>query len=509
MLMMKIFKLNKKNVVNIFTAIIIGGSLLSCSTEDLEVVNTNDPTLEQVTSDPKDLYSFGTSTNKDMFQSIIGFSGVYMECMSDNLTTTNAFRSFWDFAEQPRLQLSNLTTYSSLRFNIGGPWNSFNGYVSSSNIIIDKIENGGKASSGDTDYTQAALAGAYFNKGVSQGYLSMLYDKGFIVDPNTDANNLTFSTYKELMTAALANIEKAIKIAEETQNFTYQLHANSSLNKDLFIKVAYSYAARILISNPRTDAEASSIDYGKVLDYANKGIKSDWFPPTLQDQLSNTLQGWATYVLNDGAGYLPTDLKITSLFDSSYPKNYPAGSAVLEPAKTNDPRLEEYWDYTAAFGYLRSSRNKALFSNYKYMRYWYKNNENVTGIPLNFFPYAEIQYIKAEAYYRQGNLDKAAEELNASPRKTKGLINTGNGTEEIKKALFYENSVELFLACGIGQNWCFMRRHDLLQKGTPTMYPVPATELEVNVLPTYTFGGVDNAGEVGTASGANDWTKSK
>lgn len=508
MLIMKIFKLKKKNVTGIFVAI-IGTLLLSCTTEDLEVVNTNDPTLEQVTSDPKDLYSFGTSTNKDMFQSIIGLSGVYMECMSDNLTTTNAFRSFWDFAEQPRLQLSNLTTYSSLKYNIGSPWNSFNGYVSSSNIIIGKIEKGGKASSGSTDYTQTTLASAYFNKGISQGYLSMFYDKGFIVNPDTDPNGLTFSTYQELMKEALANIEKAIEIAKTAPDFVYQLHANSSLKKDMFIKVAYSYAARILISNARTDAEASSIDYTKVLDYANKGIKSDWFPPTLQDQLSNTLQGWATYVLNDGAGYLPTDIKVTSLFDSSYPKNYPLGDAILKPAKSDDPRLEEYWDYSAAFGFLRASRNKALFSNYKYTRYWYENNENVTGIPLNFFPYAEIQYIKAEAYYRQGNLVRAAEELNASPRKSKGLIVTGNGTEEIKKALFYENSVELFLACGIGQNWCFMRRHDLLQKGTPTMYPVPATELEVNVLPTYTFGGVDNAGTVGTASGANDWTKSK
>ena len=53
--------------------------------------------------------------------------------------------------------------------------------------------------------------------------------------------------------------------------------------------------------------------------------------------------------------------------------------------------------------------------------------------------------------------------------------------------------------------WAFMRRHDMLQEGTPTMYPVPASELEITQDEIYTFGGISQAGQEGTASGANDW----
>jgi len=53
--------------------------------------------------------------------------------------------------------------------------------------------------------------------------------------------------------------------------------------------------------------------------------------------------------------------------------------------------------------------------------------------------------------------------------------------------------------------WAFMRRHDLLQPGTPTMFPVPASELEITRDEIYTFGGVPSAGQTGSASGDNDW----
>ena len=50
-----------------------------------------------------------------------------------------------------------------------------------------------------------------------------------------------------------------------------------------------------------------------------------------------------------------------------------------------------------------------------------------------------------------------------------------------------------------------MRRNDLLQKGTPTQFPVPADELEIGGDDTYTFGGESNAGQDGSASGIGSW----
>ena len=50
-----------------------------------------------------------------------------------------------------------------------------------------------------------------------------------------------------------------------------------------------------------------------------------------------------------------------------------------------------------------------------------------------------------------------------------------------------------------------MRRHDLLQPGTPLHFAVPGSELELGGVPLYSFGGAGNESEVGTADGSNSW----
>ena len=101
------------------------------------------------------------------------------------------------------------------------------------------------------------------------------------------------------------------------------------------------------------------------------------------------------------------------------------------------------------------------------------------------------------------NLAKAKELLDKSPRVSVGKLPVVNSNEaDIEKALFYEYSIELDLASTIGTQWFFMRRHDLLQKGSPLHYPVPATELELTGVGFYTFGG---SSKEGTATGANSW----
>lgn len=82
------------------------------------------------------------------------------------------------------------------------------------------------------------------------------------------------------------------------------------------------------------------------------------------------------------------------------------------------------------------------------------------------------------------------------------------GTEsvpEIQWALLREYSIEIDQLGGVGTQWFFMRRHDLLQAGTPNHFAVPGSELELLQRENYTFGGVDFAGDPGTASGSNSW----
>ena len=68
-----------------------------------------------------------------------------------------------------------------------------------------------------------------------------------------------------------------------------------------------------------------------------------------------------------------------------------------------------------------------------------------------------------------------------------------------------EYAVEVDVTAGVGANWFFMRRHDMLQIGTATQFGVPGGELEILGIENYTFGGVSFAGQAGSASGDNSW----
>jgi len=482
--------------------------VLSCSQEEFNIENPNAADAVRVLANAGDFQNFNITNHAALASSQINFNGIYFRGLADQMTTTNAFRGFWSSTDQPRRQINNSTSNGDLDAYPGGPWNDYNGVINNANIVINNIENDGNTVIlNDVDLTQQELAAAYFDKGIGQGYLSMIYDKAYIVNPDTDVNALVFSPYTELLEASLANLQKAIDLANSTNNFVYTLYTGgNTYNGDDFIKLAYSYMARFSIAVARTDAEAAGLDYNRILNFANNGITQDFSPSSDEDKLVHQLQDWSLFVLGDTSGYMPTDIKIQHLFDPSYPTDYPLDETViLGPVNTTDPRIA-YYEYVGSnFGFLRASRGRQLFSSYKHVRFFDNNNEFRTGLTLQIFPVAEIQYIKAEAYYRLGDFNSAVSELDASPRATSGGRTTGANANSVLVSLLYENSIELDLNSGVANNWAFMRRHDFLQPGTPTMYPIPAFELEITQDEIYTFGGVSNAGQIGTASGANDW----
>lgn len=497
----------KRLIYKITLCIISSAIFTSC--EDLDVENTNQPDLVQALASADDVKSLLDGSTTNAFTHLIGFTGIYMNLMADQTTTTNAYLSFWNFADQPRVQINNSSTNADLGSHVGSNWSSLNNYIYSANTVIDLIEfKGNTMIVDDVDKTQEMLATAYFVKGLCQGYISLLFDKAYIVNPDTDLAALEFKTYKELNDVAIQNLDTAISLAQSDSSISLKIHNAYTIDNATFIKLANSFAAKILINLPRTKAEASTTDYNKVLTYANKGITEDFNPPTDGGyQFFNNMQDWSTYTLSDGAGYLPTDIKIASLFDETYPKDYPTDASVTpEPANSSDPRLDEYFEYVTAFGFLRESRGRELFTNYRHRRYFTNNDRGTDpGLSTDIFHTEELDYIKAEATLYASGAGAAKTILDNSVRFTKGGITTGDTPEEIEKALFYEYSIELDLGSTIGTQWMFMRRHDLLQTGTPLQFPVPGTELEITGDQLYTFGGESNGSQEGTADGSNSW----
>lgn len=544
--------MNKINFKYLFVLMVSGlFALASCA--DLSVDNVNDPTKEAVEGDAANQTKLLAGGFYDATTALVTSWGVHIHNMADQSTGTNAFRRFWDFSQEPRLRLDNTTSYSASSA-ISTYFGGFNSAIATSNLFIDNIVNEGTEirDSEGTVVTNDILAQAYFLRGLSRGYLGMIYDQAYFLDENFDAENdeAQFAPYTTLIDGALSDLDQAISLASASTTFRFNAMPNpaDSWTREEFLDVVNSIAARVAAGEARTASEAAGLDWNKILSYANAGLGGpnslsglNTFSATnigSAGEYANYFADWMNFVVtggfNTGAGYNPTDIKIAHVLDTTYPVIYPAefasaGTASFREAESNDPRID-YFKYTTSSGFLNPTRNANLYTNYFSARMFAGNDWWPAEYKILFMTASEVDYLRAEAQLMSGSAAAAAQTLNDSPAGTGltdldgfdlpavqfGLLaenslsggHNMDGSESVAEfqwALHREYSIELDMLGAIGIQWFFMRRHDLLQEGTPTMFPVPGSELEILGLENYTFGGPSFAGQEGSASGANSW----
>lgn len=524
-----------------YTAMLLALVLVISSCADLSVENLNQPDRERALSSDSDLISLLEGSTSDVFFYITVYYGVNINAYADMMTTTNMVNSWWVFTDQPRRPMPNAPTFSDLFVN-SGLWGQFNSGVQTANTLITNIQVDGNTIVIDgVDRTDEVLANAYFLRGISKLYLGLIYDQGYNIFEDTNLGELELVPHGEITEAGLLDIEDAIARAKTVTNFVWDvLPTPDTYNINQFETMANAFMARGLAAKARTNAEAAAMDWQRVLDYANKAPGGDNAPAQMDGVIHetvgsyeyyNNLMDWSAYQVGQ-PGYLPPDIMAMHTLDPNYPTDYPTDAGVfLEEGDWNpvDPR-SDYYGFTSQRFAMSADRNKALFNQYYYFREAGNSNSwGQTGQPYIWYLAAETDYLKTEAYLRMGNKIMAAQTLNQSPfgsgqtdfspdlpQKALGNmaengISGGNtisptaSDAEFQFALLREYTVEISLMGGIGNQWSFMRRWDMLQEGTPTHYPIPADELEITGRAFYTFGGVANAGQPGTASGANSW----
>lgn len=455
----------------------------------------------------------GNSVQVSMFTST-DFGGVHLGMLADQSTTTNRSYGFWGFSDEPRLPIDfakSTSTTSPYRFVIESLSDNFYQANLDATISIESIDKGQAVTDASGDRTQDVLAAAYFAKGVSQGYLGTIYDRGVIVDKTgIEAFDLP-NSYKELILNAVKHLEKAIQVATAATNFKFDFITNRNFTKTEFIQLANSMAARLLASIPRDKAEATALGaahWDKVLAFANAGLATNLIIPGIGNYNGyyHNNYDWANFLLSDGSAYLPVDIKLAWLVNPSHPKFYPTASGViLPPVVTDDNRFYQYFGYVSAFGFLNESRRRGLFSNY-YRKRWDiggAQDMSASGAPNPYFLAEEVRLLKAEANLFKGNFAGAALLLNdpAARRNSVGGLLTSNPvlpTEaSVRHNLHYEYSIEIDEAGGVANPLAFMRRNDLLIGGTATQLPVPQGLLELAKITPYTFGGKGNEGVKG------------
>jgi len=475
-----------------------------------ESTNFDDPTTltnEEAIQQIKYLgYSLSTSSIQNTFNTTTSTSGVHLSLLSDQTTNTNMNSAWWNFADEPRLRLTNSSSY---RGTIA--WTVFYSNFYQANLdatkAIDIIENKKQRvyDKSGKDRTTDCLIAAYYSKGVAQGYLGVIFDRGIIVDNTTTTTRAFPNSYKELIANGVSLIDKSLAIADTAKSFTFDFLTGITISKSDFIKLGNSIAARILSSQPRDKAEAAALGsahWNKVLAYANKGFTTDFTIATVSGGYYNQLLSYLVQRNSDGSGYLPPDIKIPYLADPTgqTPNYYPA-TGILPVIASNDGRFSKYFGYNTSFGIFMESRGRGLFTNYYRIR-WYnaKNTLNIAGAVNPYFLAEETRLLRAESKLWLGDYTGAAAELNsasAARKLTGSLPDVAANEDALRKALHYEYAIEIDGAGGAFLPFTFMRRNNLLIGGTPTELPIPQLQLDLVGEANYTFGGKAYFGEKG------------
>ena len=483
-------------------------SLVSCESIEFDDPSTltNQEAIEKLNSLG---YVLTTSSIQTTFNTTTNNAGgSHFSLWADQSTNTNGSQSWWDFANEPRLRLNNNSAYRG-HAALREVYSSFYQANLDATKVLDIIENQKVTIYDDNgvDRTIDCLIGAYYAKGVSQGYIGVIFDRGIIVDDISITTRALPNSYKEIILNGISHLDKALELIEANPNAKFDFLKGVTISNTDLVKLINSLSARILSSVARDKFEAAALGddfWNRVLAYAIKGFTKDFTITTSVGGYYNALVDVLERPYST-ASYVPVDIKIPYLADKTKktPNIYPTdNSVILDPIETDDKRFYQYFTYTKNFGILLEARGRGLFSNYIRSRWMHPqlSTLNVVGAINPYFLAEEIRLLRAEAKYWLNDYQASANELNDinASRKLKGnLPDVIVSASNILNALHYEYAIEIDGAGGTFVPFTFMRRNDLLQGGTPTQFPVPQIQLDLIGESTYTFGGKDQAGELG------------
>lgn len=464
--------------------------IIMAGCKKLEVENLDNPDFEKVYASGDDLENITSSLFNTWYRGNHSYSGVYMflATSSDNVTCSWGNQAMRDMSWEPRLPWDNAPNYG-----YGGTTKYFFDRMyavinTASNVL--KAVNGGVEVGNGGSKNDLVKAFCKFSQGIAYGSLALVFDKAFIVDEYATIPGATVTDatpFDEIAAKALLYLDTAIIFANNS--FTVPkgwLGTSADYSNTEFAQLCNSFAARIMANVPRNKTQAAAVDWTKVKSYADAGITSDFI---IQ------MDGYVKWY-NEGADYLTfpgwgkTDMYVVNLMDDTQPQHWGTVSIPPPPESTtpDDQRIFSDFEYSD-LNWFRPERGYYHFSNYRHSR-WDASFALGDG-PTPEFLKAENDILRAEARAYSSDLAGAATIINLGTRVTRGSMTPVDPVlADIEKAILHERHVEMMVTgCGI-QHFA-MRKLDLLQKGTPLHWPLPAKTLETfrEALPFYTFGG--------------------
>jgi starch-binding outer membrane protein, SusD/RagB family len=492
-----------KRIINGLAVVALAVTMQGCDLfGSLDVRNENSPDLAQVFADPQEYPALISGAYRTWWNQSVGTNpNLALGVAAEVITSGYGSWGMADYYRVPRQPITNADADDIVLNPLYGAWYSYYSALPTVNNIINQVENNGrKVPVGNQDYTEGALAHAYLLQGMLIGHLALIYDKAFLITEDTDINeyDYQFTPADELMDFALQRIDRAISICEAT-TFTDPIEMMPTVQFDnvSLCQFANTYAARLLVASARTDAHTNAIDWGRVLNYARKGLQSNFSVRNEPGWNGLAITRDALSVVNilSWDWIRPHQRMIHKMAPNDPGAVYPwpeATDQLPEVTQPIDHRLETDFVYAGRHGaWNPTTRGYHILSNYRYAREEFAPYMQ-SGLGQIYFIFAaENDLLEAEALVRSGGSRTEAADLINNTRVDRGGMSALTGSEsqqEMIDAIMHERYIELFMtypALGFFDR----RRTDGLMPGTADQFPVPAKELLLHGHEIYTFGG--------------------
>lgn len=493
--------MKKINRFLLFTALLSLG-VAGCKKDLLNVPNENDPDFLKVYAKGEDVENVAAGLFNTVYHGQHDFNSteMMMAVAADHVTCSWGNAGMRDMSYEPRNNGWNNSPSYSNGVVLKATYDNLYSAISTANKVLKAINGGVKIGDNGVNNNRA-LAVARFTQGLAYGNLALVFDKAHVVDEVTSVEGVleTAKPYNEVAVAAVAYLDKAIELAGSSFTIPKSWFGTpGDISSATFKQMCNTAAARILSYTPRNKTELAAVNWAKVKTYADAGMTADW--NVVMDGYVNWYDEAGDYLTYPGWGR--TDMYVVHLMDPAQPQHWDdVASFPHPPASTNPPdkRLLTDFEYLASNDFL-AGRGYYHFSNYRCSRY---DAQYVAGIGNKpEIMKAENDMLRAEARAYTGDLAGAAAIINAGTRVTRGqLPAVAANLVDIVNAIHQERQVEMFTT-GMGLQFFEMRKLNLLQKGTPLHFPIPAKILELFKLTTfYTFGYQANADGKGTSNG--------
>lgn len=480
---------------------------------DLDIQNPNEPDKDRALTSPSDIESLiGGAFNTFWYATENWTPTNGLSVVADEHTSSWGNAAMKDLSSEPRVKFDNSTSYIDIG-HLETPWYGLYSAVSSVNDALSSIldaENPIEIGIDGAD-TKRAVAFGRFIQGISFCYLGAFFDQAFILDETTDMEGVAAGTvemplklHSDVMAAGIAHLEACITLCEAN---TFTLPSSwingMELTNAQLARVAHSYIARYTACVARTPAERAAVDWAAVESHVDDGITDGEDFGPYADVWTNWyswyreisyLDSW-TRVDYKTIGTADTSGNYTAWLNTPVADRQPFNIHTADRRITGDtPDSAGLYFSHAGEPWFRPDRGTYHFSYYNFDR-WEANF--VDGVDqLTTMWYEEMQLLKAEALYRQGDNAGAAAIINVT-RTTNGQLPAITGDEpDFFKWLKYEKKIETFSTPGLAffdrRGWtgdAETGQDTELVAGTPIHFPVPAKELEVSLLDVYSHGG--------------------